>query len=113
MIVAIVYVVGGSGPSPILGLKIGQNVLATIYLVFACLKIHGTRVKKNKLLEAYFGCMHVLFILYMIGLAILVALTGRFTWIAIIWRFVFFILTIGLTVILHSIRVDRESAETP
>ena len=113
MIVALVYVVGGSGPSPILGLKIGQNVLATIYLVFACLKIHGTRVKKNKLLEAYIGFRYVLFILYMTGLAILVALTGRFTWIAIIVGFVFFILDIGLTVILHSIRVDRESAETP
>ena len=96
----------------ILGLKIGQNVLATIYLVFACLKIHGTRVKKNKFLEAYIGFRYVLFILYMTGLAILIALTERFTWIAFIWGFVFFILDIGLTVILHSIRVDRENTET-
>lgn len=80
-----------------------------VYLIFACLKIHGIRVEKNKLLGAYIGFRYVLFILYMIGLAILCALNGKLNWIALIVAFVLFILDIGLTVILHSIRADREN----
>ena len=100
------YVEGDSGLYSVF-LIIGQSVCATTYLIFACLKIHGIRVKKNKLLEAYIGFRYVFFILCMTGLAILAYLTGNLAWIAIIVGFVFFILDIGLTVILHSIRVDQ------
>ena len=100
------YVEGDSGLYSVF-LIIGQSVCATIYLIFACLKIHGIRVKKNKLLEAYIGFRYVFFILCMTGLAILAYLTGNLAWIAIIVGFVFFILDIGLTVILRSIRGDQ------
>ena len=101
--------------------RIGLVLGAAVYLIFVCLKIHGIRVEKNKLLGAYIGFRYVLFILYMIGLAILCALIDNLNWsaiygartigvvIAFIVAFTFFILDIGLTVILHSIRVDREN----
>ena len=39
---------------------------AAIYLIFACLKIHGIRVKRNKMLGAYIGFHYALFFIYMI-----------------------------------------------
>ena len=93
----------------ILGCKIGLDIGAAVYLIFVCLKIHGIRVEKNKLLGAYIGFRYALFILYMIGGAILCALNGNLNWIALIVAFAFFILDIGLTAILHSIRADREN----
>ena len=92
----------------ILGFKIGLVFGAAVYLIFSCLKIHGIRVEKNKLLGAYIGFRYVLFILSIIGLAILYALNVNLNWSALIVAFASFILDIGLTVILHSIRVDRE-----
>ena len=93
----------------ILGFKIGLVFGAAVYLIFSCLKIHGIRVEKNKLLGAYIGFRYVLFILSIIGLAILYALNVNLNWSALIVAFASFILDIGLTVILHSIRVDREN----
>ena len=96
------------------GLKIGQTVFAIIHIIFACLKIHGIRVKKNKLLEAYIGFRYVHFILIGTGIAILGFLTGELAGSMALIAIVvgFFILDIGLTVILHSIRVSRENTET-
>merc|ERR1711860_217040 len=90
---------------------------AVIYFVFACLKIHGIRVENNKLIGIYLGFRYGLFALYMIGFIIYsifsILIAGElFLIMAIIGLVVggvYFILDIGLTVILHSIRVDREN----
>lgn len=109
----IVGIVAGEGDLGLasLGFTIGQSVCSTIYLIFACLKIHGIRVKRSKLLGAYIGFRYVFFILYMIGLAISAHESRNSAWIAIIVGFVFFNLDIGLAIILHSIRVDKENNE--
>jgi len=91
---------------------------AAIYLIFACLKIHGVRVENNKLIGIYLGFRYVISALSALGFIILSVLTG-FDWTAIITLItgvLYFFLDIGLTVILHSIRVDRENTngtETP
>merc|ERR1712137_971083 len=82
---------------------------AVIYFVFACLKIHGIRVENNKLIGIYLGFRYGLFALYMIGFIIMSIYTGRDAIIGLIIGGIYFILDIGLTVILHSIRVDREN----
>jgi len=82
---------------------------AAIYFVFACLKIHGIRVENNKLIGTYLGFRYVLFALHMIGFIITSIYTGSYEIIGLIVGGVYFILDIGLTVILHSIRVDREN----
>ena len=89
-------------------------------LIFTCVKIHGTRVKNNKLLGTYLGFRYSLFILHMIALIIASVLAPgvldgdnvlvlAFGFAALIIDIVYLILDIGLTVILHSIRVDREN----
>jgi len=107
-----------------IGIGIGSVYIigAVIYFVFACLKIHGIRVENNKLIGIYLGFRYGLFALYMIGFIIYSIYTGvafsiliageLFLIMAIIGLIVggvYFILDIGLTVILHSIRVDREN----
>ena len=81
---------------------------AAIYLAFACLKIHGVRVENNKLVGTYLGFRYGLFVLHMIGFIILSIISRHFD-ISIFVVGIHFILDIGLTVILHSIRVDREN----
>ena len=81
---------------------------AAIYLAFACLKIHGVRVENNKLVGTYLGFRYGLFVLHMIGFIILSIIRRHFE-INIFVVGIHFILDIGLTVILHSIRVDREN----
>ena len=90
------------------GLEIVKTVLAIVYLIFACLKIRGIIDKKNKLLGAYINFRYVLFSLTMIGLIILIAVYGLGGIIALSCAFAFSILDIGLTVILLSIRKERE-----
>ena len=82
-----------------------------IYLIFACLKIYVISVENNRLLGTYLGFRYALFILYMIAFIVLSILTGRpaMAIAALIVSIVYFIPDIGLTVILHSIRVDRET----
>ena len=100
----------GSGRGVILiGIQSVYIVCAAIYSVFACLKIHGIRVENNKLIGTYLGFRYGLFALHMIGFIILSVYTGIFELIALIVGGVYFILDIGLTVILHSIRVDKEN----
>ena len=89
--------------------NIGYIIGSAIYLIFACLKIHGIRVGNIKLLGTYLGFRYALFILYMIAFIVLGILTGRMAIAALITGIVYFIMDIGLTVILHSIRVDREN----
>jgi len=90
-----------------IGIGIGSVYIigAVIYFVFACLKIHGIRVENNKLMGMYLGFRYGLFALHMIGFIILIKYTGFLAIIGLIVGGVYFILDIGLTVILHSIRV--------
>jgi len=101
-------------------LPITVIIHSAISLNFICLKIHGTRVKNNKLLGTYLGFRYSLFILHMIALIIAsVSAPGvldgdnvlvlAFGFAALVIDIVYLILDIGLTVILHSIRVDREN----
>jgi len=91
-------------------LAIGYIIGSVIYLIFACLKIHGIRLEKNKLLGIYLGFRYALFILHTIAFLVQSILTGeRKEIVSLISGFLYFILDIGLTVILHSIRVNREN----
>lgn len=102
-------IIGLLGPHPLIGVITGYIIGSAIYLIFACLKIHGIRVGNIKLLGTYLGFRYALFILYMIAFIVLGILTGRMAIAALITGIVYFIMDIGLTVILHSIRVDRET----
>ena len=108
IVFSIIGLLGGEDVGMITGYIIGS----AIYLIFACLKIHGIRVGNIKLLGTYLGFRYALFILYMIAFIVLGILTGRMAIAALITGIVYFIMDIGLTVILHSIRVDRENAGT-
>ena len=54
------------------GKTIGYIIVSAIYLIFTCLKIHGTRVENNKLIGIYLGFCYALFILYIIAIIILI-----------------------------------------
>merc|ERR1712226_1341955 len=96
--------------SVFIGIESVYIIGAVIYFVFACLKIHGIRVENNKLIGIYLGFRYGLFALYMIGFIFLnIRLFELESIICLIVGGVYFILDIGLTVILHSIRVDREN----
>jgi len=86
---------------------------SAIFFIFACMKIHGIRVQNNKLLGIFLRFRCALFILYMIAFSFWSAVAGyQRNWTAIVALIVgkvYFILDISLTVILHSIRVDREN----
>ena len=112
MALIIFSIIGLLGPYPLLGLNIGFIIGSTIYLIFACLKIHGIRVGNIKLLGTYLGFRYALFILYMIAFIVMSIKTGQLAIAALITGIIYFILDIGLTVILHSIRVNRENAGT-
>ena len=91
-------------------LAVGYIFGSVIYLIFACLKIHGTRLEKNKLLGTYLGFRYALFILHTIAFLVQSLLIWeRKGIVSLIFGFLYFILDIGLTVILHSIRVNREN----
>ena len=81
---------------------------SAIYLVFACLKMHGVRVENNKVVEIYLGFRYGLFFLHVIGFIVLSIYSRDFDSSIFVFT-IYFILDIGLTVILHSIRVNREN----
>jgi len=93
----------------------GENLIyiigSAIFLIFACLKIHGVRVDNNKLLGIFLGFRYAQFFLYMIVFSVLsVSIAGAGAAIvSLIVVKAYFFLDIGLTVILHSIRVDRKN----
>ena len=70
----------------------------------------------SKMLGTYVGFRYALFILSMIGIITLNALAEAAIWeyiAALIVFIVYFILDIGLSVILHSIWVDRKNTAVP
>ena len=87
---------------------------SVIFVIFACLKIHGIRAENNKLLGTYLGFRYALFVLFFIFNIIKSSVEGVRNELVItsdlIVPIIYFILDIGLTVILHSIRVDRENS---
>ena len=87
-------------------------ICSAIYPIFAILKIHGIRVEEHNLLGIYLGFRYVLFIISVIAEIVLGILTRQMFYLTFVYLIIgiaFFILDIGLTVILHSIRVDREN----
>ena len=89
--------------------NIGYIIGSAIYIIFACLKIHAIRVENNKLLGIYLGFRYALFIFNMIASIVLSTLYGQQVVFTLIPAIVYFILDICLTVIHHSIKVDREN----
>ena len=92
--------------------EILQSCCAAVYLIFACLKIHLIRVQKTKLLGTYLGFRYALFFIYMTDIVIFSQSYARdimmLSIIGLIGCIPYFILDLGLTIILHSIRVDRK-----
>ena len=84
----------------------GLSIFATIPILVACLKIHGIRLEKNKLLSVYLGFRYVILLPTTLS-AIMITLFIPAFWTDLMLGVLFFILDIGLTVILHSIREDR------
>ena len=87
-------------------------LFATTDLIFACLQIHAIMLEKNKLLGIYLGYRYAAFFLTIIAAFILAICDSESlgAWIGgLIGDILFFILDIGLTVILHSIRDTRRS----
>ena len=94
----------------VIGQIIGLIIGLAIHLIFACLKIHGIRVENNKLLGTYLGLRYALFILDMVTFIVCgTTYEAEDLVFALITVIVYFILDIGLIIILHSIRVDRET----
>ena len=101
----------GFGYYPTIAIILTSIILTSISLIFACLKIHGIRVENNKLLGAYL-CFRYTWLILSTILFIIVSIMVTVTplpLIGLIFNIPCLILDIGLTVILHSIRVDREN----
>jgi len=104
--------------SDLLIVQITVIIYSAICLIFTCLKIHGTRVKNNKLLGTYLEFDNALFFLNIIAFIISITTTPFLehfqvifaAWIVII---VYLILDIGLTLILYSIRENTARTESP
>ena len=54
-------------PPEMIAIAVGKLICGTVYLIMACLKIHGIRLLKNKLLGAYLGFRYVIAIIYFIS----------------------------------------------
>ena len=98
-------------------LQIIITIVSAIYLIFACLKIAGTRVESNQLHRINLGFRYALFVLFIVFFTITFTLREslgeelasiQYGLVYFISCIVYFILDIGLTVIIHSIRVDKE-----
>ena len=89
---------------------------SVIYLSFVCLKIHGIRVENSEVIGAYLRFRYVLFSLDTIYRIITnMAVSAEFldVTMSLFAPLAFFILDIGLTIILYSIKRNREKpAET-
>jgi len=93
-------------------------IYSALCLIFTCLKIHGTRVKNNKLLGTYLEFDYALFFLNIIAFIISITTTPflehmQVTFAAWIVSIVYLILDIGLTLILYSIRENTARTESP
>ena len=108
----IVYASRSWGRIPYLDMLIGQLVCASVYLLFACLKILLIRVEKIKLLGKYLACRYALFVVYLSCLFMFnTYLRGDLKILSIIGMIggiPYLVLDMGLMIILHSIRVDRK-----
>ena len=86
---------------------------SVIYLIMACVKIHGIRVENNELLGTYLGFRYKLFILSMILFIIFIDSADILVISVVIAVIILFIKDIGLIVILHSIHsIKQNTART-
>ena len=94
-------------------IQIFTTFVSAIFLIFACLKVTVIRDESNKLLGIYLGFRYALFVLYIVLFTITITSASVFYYLTTMFTvytvcIVYFILDIGLTVIIHSIRVDME-----
>ena len=85
---------------------------SVIYLVFACLKIYGIRVENSEVIGTYLRFRKALFTIdtiYIIIMNMVVSAGILDVTISLFAPCAFFILDIGLTIILYSIKRDREN----
>ena len=89
-------------------------IVSAISLVFACLKIHGIRLEKNKLLGIYLCFRYICFIVSQGSLILLARMLHDYTVPIpiLVGSTLFFILDLGLHIILHSTRADRAETRT-
>ena len=89
-------------------------IVSTVYLIFACLKIHGIRLEKNKLLGIYLCFRYICFIVSQGSLILLARMLHDYTVPIpiLVGSTLFFILDLGLHIILHSTRADRAETRT-
>ena len=97
-------------------IAVGKLIFVTVYLIMACLKIHGIRLLKNKLLGIYLGFRYVILIIHLIlEIASMIRSDDMFyVMFAIVMLIIvtlFTILDLGLINILYGIREDRKKAE--
>lgn len=82
-----------------------------VNLMAVCMKFYGIRLEKSKWIGIYIGLRYALFLLSLIMLFIVnyYYFVSVLLLIGITVYLLYFILDLGLTIILHSIRVDREN----
>ena len=112
LIIMTLFLIKESDPVTLLIAVVISLFTWTVYLIIACLKIHGIRTQNNMLLGIYIGYRYAIFVIISILLLIASILTWEVHWIYLIDWVVFSILDIGLVVILHSIRVVRANKST-
>ena len=83
-------------------------VCAAINIIVVCMKFYGIRLEKSKWIGIYIGFRYALFLLSLIMLSYNHSVSVLLL-IGITVYLLFFMLDLGLTIILHSIRVDREN----
>merc|ERR1719154_762334 len=104
--------------SNLLIVQITVLIYSALCLIFTYLKIHGTRVKNNKLLGTYLEFDYALFFLNIIAFIISITTTPFLEHMQVIFAaaiviIVYLILDIGLTLILYSIRENTARTESP
>ena len=105
-VISSVYILSTTYWSSIMAVLVGTIVGLIVYLFFASLKIHGIRRKQNELFGIYLGFRYFFFLLIlpsMIFSPLRILITN-------IGSVIFFILDMGLNIILHSIRANKDTA---
>lgn len=105
-----------SPPPEVIAIAVGKLIFVTVYLIMACLKIHGIRLLKNKLLGIYLCFRYVILIIHpILEIASMIKSDDMFyVMFAIGWLIIFALFTIldlGLINILYGIREDRKKVE--
>ena len=111
-----------SPPPEVIAIAVGKLIFVTVYLIMACLKIHGIRLLKNKLLGIYLGFRYVFLIIHLIleiasmiksddMFYVMFAIDNSIAIVMLIIVTLYTILDLGLINILYGIREGRKKVE--